>query len=144
VVEFDENNLAVSIEEKPAVPKSNYAVTGLYFYPNSVIEVAKTVRPSQRNELEITCVNNDYLQASKLKVEVLGRGFAWLDTGTHDSLIEASQFVHTVEDRQGYKIACLEEIAYVNEWLSKEQLKVLAKPLMKSGYGSYLMGLIDN
>ena len=144
VVSFDENNLAISIEEKPAVPKSNYAVTGLYFYPNSVIEVAQTVRPSQRNELEITCVNNDYLQASKLKVEVLGRGFAWLDTGTHDSLIEASQFVHTVEDRQGYKIACLEEIAYVNEWMSKEQLKVLAKPLMKSGYGSYLMGLIDN
>jgi glucose-1-phosphate thymidylyltransferase len=144
VVSFDENNLAISIEEKPAVPKSNYAVTGLYFYPNSVIEVAQTVRPSQRNELEITCINNDYLQASRLNVEVLGRGFAWLDTGTHDSLIEASQFVHTVEHRQGYKIACLEEIAYANEWLSKEQLKVLAKPLMKSGYGSYLMGLIDN
>jgi glucose-1-phosphate thymidylyltransferase len=144
VVEFGEDNLAVSIEEKPVIPKSNYAVTGLYFYPNSVIEVAKTVRPSQRNELEITCINNDYLQASRLNVEVLGRGFAWLDTGTHDSLIEASQFVHTVEHRQGYKIACLEEIAYANEWLSKEQLKVLAKPLMKSGYGSYLMGLIDN
>lgn len=144
VVEFGEDNLAVSIEEKPVIPKSNYAVTGLYFYPNSVIEVAKTVRPSQRNELEITCINNDYLQASRLNVEVLGRGFAWLDTGTHDSLIEASQFVYTVEHRQGYKIACLEEIAYANEWLSKEQLKVLAKPLMKSGYGSYLMGLIDN
>ena len=144
VVEFGEDNLAVSIEEKPVTPKSNYAVTGLYFYPNSVIEVAKTVRPSQRNELEITCINNDYLQSSRLNVEVLGRGFAWLDTGTHDSLIEASQFVHTVEHRQGYKIACLEEIAYANEWLSKEQLKVLAKPLMKSGYGSYLMGLIGD
>jgi glucose-1-phosphate thymidylyltransferase len=144
VVEFGEDNLAVSIEEKPVTPKSNYAVTGLYFYPNSVIEVAKTVRPSQRNELEITCINNDYLQSSRLNVEVLGRGFAWLDTGTHDSLIEASQFVHTVEHRQGYKIACLEEIAYANEWLSKEQLKVLAKPLMKSGYGSYLMSLIGD
>ena len=144
VVCFDEDNLAVSIEEKPAIPKSNYAVTGLYFYPNSVIEFAKTVRPSQRNEFEITCINNDYLQASRLNVEVLGRGFAWLDTGTHDSLIEASQFVHTVEHRQGYKIACLEEIAYTNKWLTKEQLKLLAKPLMKSGYGSYLMGLIGN
>ena len=142
VVCFDENKLAISIEEKPAVPKSNYAVTGLYFYPNSVVNVAKKITPSQRNELEITCVNNQFLQQSMLNVEVLGRGFAWLDTGTHDSLIEASQFVHTVEHRQGYKIACLEEIAYTNEWLSKEQLNVLAKPLMKSGYGSYLMGLI--
>jgi glucose-1-phosphate thymidylyltransferase len=144
VVSFDENNLAISIEEKPAVPKSNYAVTGLYFYPNSVVNVAKKITPSQRNELEITCVNNEYLNEQSLNVEVLGRGFAWLDTGTHDSLIEASQFVHTVEQRQGYKIACLEEIAYGNGWLSKEQLKVLAKPLMKSGYGSYLMGLIGN
>jgi glucose-1-phosphate thymidylyltransferase len=144
VVEFGEDNLAVSIEEKPVIPKSNYAVTGLYFYPNSVIEVAKTVRPSQRNELEITCINNDYLQASKLTVEVLGRGFAWLDTGTHNSLIEASQFVQTVEHRQGFKIACLEEIAYTNGWLSKNQVMALAKPLMKSGYGDYLMGLIDN
>jgi glucose-1-phosphate thymidylyltransferase len=144
VVSFDENNLAISIEEKPVVPKSNYAVTGLYFYPNSVVNMAKKITPSQRNELEITCVNNEYLNEQSLNVEVLGRGFAWLDTGTHDSLIEASQFVHTVEQRQGYKIACLEEIAYGNGWLSKEQLKVLAKPLMKSGYGSYLMGLIDN
>ena len=144
VVSFDENNLAISIEEKPVVPKSNYAVTGLYFYPNSVVNVAKKITPSQRNELEITCVNNEYLNEQSLNVEVLGRGFAWLDTGTHDSLIEASQFVHTVEKRQGYKIACLEEVAYGNGWLSKEQLKVLAKPLMKSGYGSYLMGLIDN
>lgn len=144
VVEFDDDNLAISIEEKPNKPKSNYAVTGLYFYPNSVIEVAKSVKPSDRNELEITCVNNHYLQASALNVELLGRGFAWLDTGTHDSLIEASQFVQTVEHRQGYKIACLEEIAYYNEWLSKEQLKVLAKPLMKSGYGSYLIDLIGD
>jgi glucose-1-phosphate thymidylyltransferase len=144
VVEFGEDNVAVSIEEKPAIPKSNFAVTGLYFYPNSVIEVAKTVMPSQRNELEITCINNDYLQAASLNVEVLGRGFAWLDTGTHDSLIEASQFVQTLEHRQGYKIACLEEIAYANSWLSKEQLISLAKPLMKSGYGDYLMSLIGN
>ena len=142
VVSFDENNLAISIEEKPAVPKSNYAVTGLYFYPNSVVNVAKTITPSQRNELEITCVNNEYLNEQNLNVEVLGRGFAWLDTGTHDSLIEASQFVHTVEQRQGYKIACLEEIAYANGWLSKEQITLLAKPLMKSGYGHYLTELI--
>ena len=144
VVEFDKKNLAITIEEKPENPKSNYAVTGLYFYPNSVVEVAKKIEPSQRNELEITCVNNYYLKASKLMVEVLGRGFAWLDTGTHDSLVEASQFVQTVEHRQGYKIACLEEIAFSNGWLSKEQLMALAEPLMKSGYGSYLMGLIGD
>ncbi len=144
VVEFDENFLAVSIEEKPDSPKSNYAVTGLYFYPNSVLKVAKTIKPSHRNELEITCVNKDFLQQSMLNVEVLGRGFAWLDTGTHNSLIEASQFVQTVEHRQGYKIACLEEIAYANRWLSKAQLIALAKPLMKSGYGQYLMGLISD
>jgi len=142
VVSFDENNLAVSIEEKPSAPKSNFAVTGVYFYPNSVVNVAKTIRPSLRNELEITCVNNNFLEMNKLNVEVLGRGFAWLDTGTHDSLIEASQFVHTVEKRQGYKIACLEEIAYANGWLSKKQLTLLAKPLMKSGYGQYLLDLI--
>lgn len=141
VVELGEDNLAVSIEEKPESPKSNYAVTGLYFYPNSVVEVAKTIKPSHRNELEITCVNNHFLQQSTLNVEVLGRGFAWLDTGTHDSLVEASQFVQTVEHRQGYKIACLEEIAYASGWLSKGQLKELAKPLMKSGYGSYLIDL---
>lgn len=144
VVDFDKNNQAVSIEEKPDIPKSNYAVTGLYFYPNSVIEVAKTIKPSERNELEITSINNYFLHDSRLNVEVLSRGFAWLDTGTHDSLIEASQFVHTVESRQGYKIACLEEIAYTNDWLSKEQLKALAKPLIKSGYGNYLMDLISN
>jgi glucose-1-phosphate thymidylyltransferase len=142
VVSFDENKLAISIEEKPVAPKSNYAVTGLYFYPNSVVKIAKKITPSQRNELEITCVNNEYLNEKSLNVEVLGRGFAWLDTGTHDSLIEASQFVHTVEQRQGYKIACLEEIAYLNGWLSKEQITLLAKPLMKSGYGQYLIELI--
>lgn len=144
VVEFDEANLAISIEEKPKIPKSNYAVTGLYFYPNSVVDIAKTIKPSTRDELEITCVNREYLQQHKLTVELLGRGFAWLDTGTHDSLIEASQFVQTVEHRQGYKIACLEEIGYTNKWLSKSQLRVLAKPLIKSGYGAYLMGLIGD
>ena len=144
VVELDKDNLAVSIEEKPENPKSNYAVTGLYFYPNSVIGVAKTIKPSNRNELEITSINDDYLQASNLNVEVLGRGFAWLDTGTHKSLTEASQFVQTVEYRQGYKIACLEEIAYNNNWLSKEKLKSLAMPLIKSGYGKYLIELLDH
>jgi glucose-1-phosphate thymidylyltransferase len=144
VVEFDKNYQAVSIEEKPDSPKSNYAVTGLYFYPNSVVEAAKKIKPSHRNELEITSVNKDFLEQSILNVEVLGRGFAWLDTGTNDSLIEASQFVQTVEHRQGYKIACLEEIAYANNWLSKDQLKALAKPLMKSGYGEYLIGLIGD
>jgi len=143
VVEFGEDNLVISIEEKPQNPKSNHAITGLYFYPNSVIEVAKTVKPSHRNELEITCINKVFLDKSCLNVEVLGRGFAWLDTGTHDSLIEASQFVQTVEHRQGYKIACLEEIALTNGWLSKSELKELAKPLMKSGYGQYLLDLVD-
>ena len=144
VVELGEDNLALSIEEKPENPKSNYAVTGLYFYPNSVIEVAKTIKLSHRNELEITSVNNHFLEQSMLNVELLGRGFAWLDTGTHDSLVEASQFVQTVEHRQGYKIACLEEIAYTSGWLSKDQLKELAKPLMKSGYGNYLIDLIGD
>jgi|TARA_B110000879_G_scaffold212963_1_gene312251 glucose-1-phosphate thymidylyltransferase len=144
VVELGEDNLALSIEEKPENPKSNYAVTGLYFYPNSVIEVAKTIKLSHRNELEITSVNNHFLEQSMLNVELLGRGFAWLDTGTHDSLVEASQFVQTVEHRQGYKIACLEEIAYTSGWLSKHQLKELAKPLMKSGYGNYLIDLIGD
>jgi glucose-1-phosphate thymidylyltransferase len=143
VVEFGEDNLAISIEEKPQNPKSNYAITGLYFYPNSVIEVAKSVEPSHRNELEITCVNRFYLEKSNINVEVLGRGFAWLDTGTHDSLIEASQFVQTLEHRQGYKVACLEEIAFTNGWLSKGQLKEIAKPLLKSGYGQYLIDLVD-
>ena len=142
VIEFDENNLAVSIEEKPKNPKSNYAVTGLYFYPNSVVKIAKTIKPSKRNELEITSINHEYLKQSLLNVEVLGRGYAWLDTGTHNSLIEASQFVQTIQHRQGYKVACLEEIAFDNNWLSKEKLKNIAEPLIKSGYGKYLMDLI--
>ncbi len=144
VVEFDKNKKAISIEEKPVSPKSNFAVTGLYFYDNSVIEIAKNVKPSQRGELEITTVNEEYLKQNKLEVELLGRGFAWLDTGTHDSLIEAGQFVQTIEHRQGYKVACLEEIAYNNEWISKEQVLEIAKPLSKNGYGKYLVELVEN
>ena len=144
VVEFGEDNLAISIEEKPKKPKSSFAVTGLYFYPNSVTKIAKNVKPSNRNELEITSINNYYLENNSLNVEVLGRGFAWLDTGTHNSLIEASQFVQTVEHRQGYKIACLEEIAFNNKWLTSEELNTLAKPLINCGYGTYLKDLIDD
>jgi len=139
VVEFDENNKAISIEEKPEVAKSNYAVTGLYFYPNDVIEIAKKVKPSSRGEVEITCVNNEYLSSQQLYVEELGRGFAWLDTGTHDSLMEAGHFVQTIENRQGLKVACLEEIAFKMGWISDAQLRAQAELLKKNAYGKYLL-----
>ena len=138
VITFDEKNVAASIEEKPDHPKSNYAVTGLYFYDNDVIEIAKSIKPSLRGELEITDINKIYLSRRDLKVELLGRGFAWLDTGTHDSLIEAGQFVQTVESRQGLKIACLEEIAFHNDWISEEALIKRADMLKKTSYGQYL------
>lgn len=143
VVEFDANMKAVSIEEKPKQPKSHYAVTGLYFYDNRVIEIAKNVKPSDRGELEITCVNNAYLDLNELNVELLGRGFAWLDTGTHESLLEAAQFVETLEKRQGYKVACLEEIAFHNGWLSKEDLQRIGQQLSKNSYGQYLLELVS-
>ena len=141
VVDFDETGKALSIEEKPEQPKSNYAVTGLYFYDNSVVDIAKSIQPSHRGELEITDVNNVYLQQQQLSVELLGRGFAWLDTGTHDSLLEASQFVQTVEHRQGLKIACLEEIAFNNAWINDQQLLERANFFKKTGYGQYLLKL---
>ena len=144
IVEFDDNKKAISIEEKPFKPKSNFAVTGLYFYDNDVISIAKNVKPSHRRELEITSINEEYLKRDQLKVELLGRGFAWLDTGTHDSLIEAGQFVQTIEHRQGYKIACLEEIAYNNNWIDKEKVLKIAAPLSKNGYGQYLKKLVEN
>lgn len=141
VVEFDRNKRAISIEEKPVKPKSNYAVTGLYFYDNSVINIARQVKPSDRGELEITDVNRAYLEQGNLNVELLGRGFAWLDTGTHESLLEAAQFVETIEKRQGYKIACLEEIAFNQGWLDREQLHARGEMMKKNGYGQYLLTL---
>lgn len=141
VVEFDNSGKALSIEEKPEKPKSNYAVTGLYFYDNRVVEIAKNIKPSPRGELEITDVNNVYLQQGGLNVELLGRGFAWLDTGTHDSLIEASQFVQTIEHRQGLKVACLEEIAFNNGWITVDELKERGEFFKKTGYGQYLLKL---
>lgn len=143
VAEFDPSGRVLSIEEKPAVPKSNYAVVGLYFYPNKVVQVAKGIKPSERGELEITSVNQAFLRDQELKVQLLGRGFAWLDTGTFDSLSEASSFVETIEKRQGLKIACLEEIAYNNGWISREELTEIAAPMVKNTYGQYLLKLAE-
>jgi glucose-1-phosphate thymidylyltransferase len=143
VVEFDDNENVISIVEKPDSPKSNYAVVGLYYYPNSVVKVAKQVKPSKRGELEITSVNQYYLEQNQLKVELMGRGFAWLDTGTHESLMEAGQFIETIEKRQGLKVACLEEIAFYMGYISKEQVIKLAEPLKKNNYGQYLLNLVQ-
>ena len=143
VAEFDRQGNCLSIEEKPAKPKSNYAVVGLYFYPNKVVEVTKHIKPSARGELEITTVNQEFLKDGELKVQTLGRGFAWLDTGTHDSLSEASTFVEVIEKRQGLKVACLEGIAYRNGWISEEKMRELAKPMLKNQYGQYLLRVID-
>ncbi len=143
VAEFDKEGNCLSIEEKPKAPKSNYAVVGLYFYPNKVVDIAKHIKPSARGELEITTVNQEFLKAGELKVQTLGRGFAWLDTGTHDSLAEASIFVEVIEKRQGLKIACLEDIAYKNGWIDKEKMRELAKPMLKNPYGQYLLKVIE-
>ncbi len=143
VAEFDEEGNCLSIEEKPANPKSNYAVVGLYFYPNKVVEVAKNIKPSARGELEITTVNQEFLKVGNLKVQTLGRGFAWLDTGTHDSLAEASTYIEVIEKRQGLKVACLEGIAYRKGWISEEKLCEIAQPMLKNQYGQYLLNVID-
>ena len=144
VAEFDQEGNVLSIEEKPKNPKSNYAIVGLYFYPNKVVEIAKQIKPSARGELEITSVNQEFLQAKELKVQLLGRGFAWLDTGTHESLTEATNFVETLEKRQGLKISCLEEIAYRKGWISKEKVRELAQELSKNAYGQYLLDLVKS
>jgi glucose-1-phosphate thymidylyltransferase len=143
VIEFDRDHRVLSIEEKPAIPKSNYAAVGIYFYDKKVVSFAKKLKPSARGELEITDLNNIYLAEKELNVELLGRGFAWLDTGTHESLLEASHFVKTIEERQGFKIACIEEIAYSMEYIDRDGLRSLAQPLLKSGYGEYLLSLLD-
>ena len=143
MVEFDEQKRAISLEEKPKQPKSNFAVTGLYFYDNDVVQIAKQVKPSERGEVEITTVNQMYLERGDLNVELLGRGFAWLDTGTHASLLEAAQFVETIEKRQGYKVACLEEIALNNGWLSKQQVLEIGQSMHKNDYGQYLISLVE-
>lgn len=142
VVEFDKNGKAVSIEEKPANPRSNYAVTGLYFYDNDVVEIAENIKPSARGELEITSVNNEYLKRGKLHVEKLGRGYAWLDTGTHESMLDAANFIHTIETRQGQQVACLQEIAFNNGWLTAEEIEEGIQDMLKTGYGQYLMRII--
>ncbi len=143
VVDFDKQGTVLSIEEKPKQPKSNYAVVGLYFYDNEVVSIAKSIQPSARGELEITEVNNQYLKRGKLKVKIMGRGFAWLDTGTHESMMEAAQFVKAIEDRQGLKISCIEEIAYVKGYIDEARLRTIAEPLRKSGYGDYLLKILE-